>query len=305
MSRDHDFRGPFRKLGLGTAQFGMEYSRFNSQGRPSGASVAAILRRAATLGFRMIDTATLYAESETVLGKSLPPDHGFRIVTKTPRFGAGKVGAEQAATLRAAFQRSRTALRQDRLYGLLVHDSNDLLADGGHYLLDAMNELKQRGEVQKIGASVYTVRQVEALLACGGIDLIQAPMNVLDQRLVDSGALREIAACGVELHIRSAYLQGLLLADPATLPPYFEPARAAIASFQQAARHNGISPAVAALSFLLRIAEADTVLIGVDSLDQLEEIAALQGELPTLDYRAFRLADERILDPSRWPAAFA
>lgn len=302
-ARDRDSRNRLRGLGLGTAQFGMAYGRFNPHGQPNLDSVTAILRRAAALGFGTLDTAALYGESETVLGRILPADHDFRVVTKTPRFGGGKIGPEQAEALRAAFQASRTKLKQDRLYGLLAHDSDDLLAEGGGYLLETMNEIKRRGEVKKIGASVYTVRQIEGLLARGGIDLIQAPMSVLDQRLIDSGALREVAARGVELHVRSAYLQGLLLADPATLPPFFAPARAAVASFQRAAQSAGIAPAAAALSFLLRLREVDTVLVGVDSIEQLEAIAALPGEAPTLDYRQFSLADEHILDPSRWPEA--
>lgn len=302
-SPDPGSRGRFRKLGLGTAQFGMAYGQFNRQGRPNLESAAAILRRAAALGFGTLDTAALYGESETVLGRALPADHRFRVVTKTPRFGGAKIGPEQAAALRVAFQASRTKLRQDRLYGLLAHDSDDLLAEGGGYLLEVMNELKRRGEVEKIGASVYTAQQVRGLLALGGIDLIQAPMNVFDQRLIAGGVLREIAAHGIELHVRSAYLQGLLLADPTTLPPFFAGAQPAVAAFQRAAQAAGSSPAAAALGFLSRLPEVDTVLVGVDAPDQLEAIAALPAEPPALDYRAFRITDERILDPSRWPGA--
>lgn len=302
-SRANDHQGRFRKLGLGTAQFGMAYGRFNRQGRPAPEAVAAILRRAGEIGIGTIDTAVLYGESEAVLGRALPPDHGFRIVTKTPRFGAAGIGAEQAAALRAAFRSSRAKLRQERLYGLLVHDSDDLLAEGGAHLLDAMMDLKRRGEVEKIGASVYTVRQIEGLLARGGLDLIQAPMNVFDQRLIDSGMLREMASRGIELHLRSAFLQGLLLADPAALPAYFAAARPALEAFQRAARQAGREPVQAALAFLLSRPEADTVLVGVDSLAQLEKIVSGPLDPLDLDYRAFRVTDERILDPSTWPAA--
>jgi aryl-alcohol dehydrogenase-like predicted oxidoreductase len=302
-SRGNGLRGRFRKLGLGTAQFGMEYGRFNRQGRPALEAVAAILRRAGELGFSTIDTAALYSESEAVLGQTLPRDHVFRIVTKTPRFGAARIGAVEEGALRAAFQSSRAKLRQDRLYGLLAHDSNDLLTEGGGRLLDAMMDLKRRGEVEKIGASVYAIRQIEALLARGGLDLIQAPMNVLDQRLIDSGALRELASRGIELHLRSAFLQGLLLADPAALPPYFSAARPALEAFQRAARRAGRAPVQAALAFLMSRPEADTVLVGVDSLVQLEEMVSGPLDPLDIDYRAFRVTDEHILDPSSWPAA--
>lgn len=281
----------------------MAYGRFNRQGRPASEVIAAILHRAGEIGFGTIDTAALYGESETMLGRTLPPDHGFRIVTKTPRFGAALIGAEQVAGLRAAFQSSRTKLRQERLYGLLAHDSGDLLAEGGERLLDTMLDLKRRGEVEKIGASVYTARQIDGLLARGGLDLIQAPMNVFDQRLIDSGALREMSSRGIELHLRSAFLQGLLLADPAALPPYFATARPALEAFQLASRQAGRKPAQVALAFLLSRPEADTVLVGVNSRAQLEEIVSGPLDPLDIDYRAFRLIDERILDPSTWPGA--
>ncbi|HUE19458.1 MAG TPA: aldo/keto reductase [Stellaceae bacterium] len=301
-TENHPRRG-LRKLGLGTAQFGMAYGRFNRDGRPSLDAVADILRAAAAHGFGTIDTAALYGESEAVLGQALRPDHNFRIVTKTPRFGTARIGIEQAAALRTAFQASRTRLRQDKLYGLLAHDSDDLLAEGGKHIFDAMQDLKRQGEVEKIGASVYTVRQIEGLLGRGSLDLIQAPMNVLDQRLIDSGTLREIASRGIELHIRSAFLQGLLLADLAALPPHFAAARPALEAFQRAARAAGRSPAQAALAFLLGRPEIDTVLVGVDSLAQIEEIACGPLDPLDLDYHAFRVTDEGILNPSAWPGA--
>jgi aryl-alcohol dehydrogenase-like predicted oxidoreductase len=188
---------------------------------------------------------------------------------------------------------------------LLAHDSDDLLAEGGRQLFDAMQDLKRQGDVEKIGASVYTVRQIEGLLGRGGIDLIQAPMNVLDQRLIDSGALREIASRGIELHIRSAFLQGLLLADPAALPPHFAAAKPQLEAFQRAARAAGRSPAQAALAFLIGRPEIDTVLVGVDSLAQIEEIASDPLDPLDLDYRAFRVTDEGILNPLAWSGAMS
>ena len=49
-------------------------------------------------------------------------------------------------------------------------------------------------------------------------DLVQLPFNALDDRLAVSGWLHRLKAVGVEIHARSAFLQGLLLMDPATLP---------------------------------------------------------------------------------------
>ena len=42
-------------------------------------------------------------------------------------------------------------------------------------------------------------------------DLVQAPFNILDRRLATSGWLAKLAAMGTEVHVRSVFLQGLLL----------------------------------------------------------------------------------------------
>ena len=41
---------------------------------------------AADNGVQVLDTAAVYGDSEVVLGKLLPSDHDFRIVTKNPKF---------------------------------------------------------------------------------------------------------------------------------------------------------------------------------------------------------------------------
>ena len=65
---------------------------------------------------QMLDTAPAYGESEAVLGGLLPADHAFHIVTKT-----GSIDE-----LETVFARSLERLRQDHVYGLLVHRASDL-----------------------------------------------------------------------------------------------------------------------------------------------------------------------------------
>jgi aryl-alcohol dehydrogenase-like predicted oxidoreductase len=206
------------QLGLGTVQFGGDYGVSNPGGRTPPDEVARILALAEREDIGLLDTAALYGDSEAVLGGALRRGHKFRIVSKTLKFDAARISQADASALRAGFENSLRRLRQDRLYGLLVHAAADLLRPGGELLWAALNELKREGLVEKIGVSVYTGEDIEAILLRFRPDLVQLPLSVLDQRLIAGGQLARLKAQAVEIHARSIFLQGLLLMEDAELP---------------------------------------------------------------------------------------
>ncbi len=77
------------KLGLGSAQFGLDYGIANPAGKTPPDEVRRVLGDAHRAGVRLVDTASLYGDSEEVLGRCFPAGHEFRVVTKTPKFPGG------------------------------------------------------------------------------------------------------------------------------------------------------------------------------------------------------------------------
>jgi len=291
------------KLGLGTAQFGLDYGVSNRSGKTPASEVAAILREATAYGIEVLDTAPLYGDSEAAIGLALAGSDRFRIVTKTPAFGRRAIDAEDAQHLRDTFLQSLHKLGLRSVYGLLVHHGEDLLTRNGELLFEAASALKREGFVQKIGASVYSGEQIEAILGRFPVDLIQLPVNILDQRLVANGHLGRLKAAGIEIHARSVFLQGLLLMPPSMLPAYFDPVRAQLHRLREEIAAIGLKPVEAALGFVLGIEEIDVVLCGINDVAQLLEIcgaAAKHADVSRLHHHAIH--DAAILDPSRWPA---
>jgi aryl-alcohol dehydrogenase-like predicted oxidoreductase len=289
------------KLGLGTAQFGFDYGVSNAAGKTVPAEVRRILALADAQGIGTLDTAPGYGDSETVLGECIEATQRFDIVTKTPAFDATVIGPDHAAELIGAFERSLATLRRPAVYGLLIHSATDLLRPGGELLIEAMTGLKARGLVRKIGVSVYNAKQIDAILERYVVDLVQAPVSLLDQRLLASGHLAALGKSGVEVHVRSVFLQGLLLMAPSELPAYFASVKGHLAAYREFLRGAGLSPVHAALGFALSRPEIDRVIVGVNSLQQLQEIAStpsLRAEAPEL--RRFALDDPAIVDPSLW-----
>ncbi|MCK4632373.1 MAG: aldo/keto reductase [candidate division Zixibacteria bacterium] len=290
------------RLGLGTVQFGIDYGVSNQEGQTPPDEIARILELSSHAGIRVLDTAMAYGDSEQVLGLSLPREHDFKIVTKTEPIGHARITRRDAFVLTTTFQRSLQHLKSDRIYGLLVHQADDLLADGGELLFEAMEKLRSQQLVEKIGVSVYTGEQIDLILDRYPINIVQLPINIFDQHLLSGGYIQKLKEAGVEIHARSVFLQGLLLMNPASLPPYFETVKDHLAKFHNTVLASGQSVLGAALDFVLGLAQIDSAIVGVCSRDHLAEIISSveSGEIAEIDYSQFALDDENITNPANW-----
>lgn len=290
------------KIGLGTAQFGMPYGITNTAGRVASELAEKILRRAADNGMDTIDTAVAYGESESVLGSLLWSGHPFRIVSKLPPLPAFNSRHDAEKHMGLAAEKSLRTLRQEKFHGLLLHRPADLYEKHGKSVLAGFEYLKNRGLTEKIGVSVYSASEIDAVLEHCIPDIVQLPVNVLDQRLVTSGHIEKLAAKGVEIHARSVFLQGILLADPANLPDYFTPHLPALRHFQQAARTTGTEPVGLALNFISSLPTIETAIVGVTNLSELDDIIyAARSPADRVDWAGFSCNDEKLLNPSLWP----
>lgn len=289
------------KLGLGTAQFGLDYGISNKHGQTPLEEVRSILQTAADAGIRLLDTASQYGESETVLGRTLPETHNFQIVTKTPSFRKNRIGPAEARELKETFRQSLDLINQKSLYGLMIHHADDLLAPSGEYLFEAMQDLQEKGLVEKVGASIYHAAQIDGVINRHKIDLIQVPLNILDQRLIQSGHLKALENMGVEVHARSIFLQGLLLMNPDDLPEQFDTVRDNLKNFHSDCAEHNVSPLSACIDFVLRLCEINRAVVGICLAHELKDILdTMRNDNAMVDYDGHAWQDELVLNPANW-----
>ncbi len=290
------------RLGLGTVQFGLAYGITNQRGQVAVDDVGRILRAAAVAGWRLLDTAAAYGDSEAVLGGQGEAAAPFRIVTKTIQLKATQIGPAEAETVRAGLERSLRLLRRCPLDGVLVHDSADILNPGGERVLDILREAQVRGQVGRIGVSVYDPEELARVLDRFTPDLVQLPFNLFDQRFATTGLLARLKALGCEIHARSLFLQGTLLVEPQALPArlaYARPAFTALADFLAA---HGLDRLTACLGCGLARPELDALIMGVTGVDELGAIIAAAATLPAAlpDFSRLAVTEETILHPGKW-----
>lgn len=290
------------KLGLGTVQFGTDYGISNKLGQTTPNEVTKILKFAAECGIGYLDTAPAYGNSETVLGFNLPSSHQFRIVTKTSKIGKSQITTDDVQLTLDTFKQSLHQLQQNSIYGLLVHHSEDLLSEGGDRLMSELESLKTQGLVQKVGVSVYDREEVNRLLDKYSFDLIQVPLNVFDQRFLQNGYLRFLKNKGIEIHVRSVFLQGILLMSIDQLPSHLSRFSPYLQKWEEMLISHSISPLTAAFNFVANLTEVDLILIGVNSLVQLNEIASVSSQefIPQHDIIGLSIEDSSLINPSLW-----
>lgn len=291
------------RIGLGAVQFGMHYGVSNRAGRPEERAVAAILDRAVAQGVGYLDTAPAYGDAEVLLGRHLPASHGLRIVTKMPGVPDARVEARHKQQWLDTLALSLDRLKVSTVYGLLVHQARDLDKPGWQYLVEALQEAQRRGLVSRIGVSVYDETQLRLAGSRFRSELVQLPLNTLDRRLIESGALARLKARGIEVHARSVFLQGLLLTLPQDLPDFFRPLRQRLTELRGGWGRRGLSPLAACLAFVLGRKEVDAAIVGVNSLAEFEEIASAVAEINDAETECDVMlpVDPIFLDPSRWP----
>jgi aryl-alcohol dehydrogenase-like predicted oxidoreductase len=291
------------KLGIGTAQFGLDYGISNSHGKTSPDEVENILRLASAHGVHFLDTAPSYGDSEEILGQVNSSEQILNIITKTPKLSISNNSKDNSKLLTDSFYQSLSRLQKSSIYGLIVHHAEDLIASDGDIIFQELLNLKQSKLVNKIGISVYNAKQIDVILDKYAIDLIQVPINILDQRLLFSGHLDRLKNMGIEIHARSIFMQGLLLMNPNNLPVYFSSIKEHLKDFNYFLTKNKISMLQASLDFIKNVNTIDVAILGVENSQHLQQIIIAnqrQKIFSLSDFTKFALTDESILNPSQW-----
>lgn len=285
------------RLAIGTVQFGLGYGIANQVGQVGLSAVSKIIDKAVAARIDLIDTAIAYGNSEEVLGKVGVAK--FNVVSKLPPLPVNHGDID--SWVERQVHNSLKKLGVQSLYGLLLHRSENLLGYSGKKLMNALARLKSNNLVRKVGVSIYDPSELDKVAHLMKIDLVQAPLNVIDRRLETSGWLTRLYQEGVEVHTRSAFLQGLLLMAPNDIPGKFKTWTTLWSNWAAELKKNNVSAVVACLSYPLSLTEIDRVIVGVDSPDQLKEIIdASIIKLPKYNFSSMISEDQILINPSNW-----
>lgn len=282
------------KLALGTVQFGLDYGISNTQGKVPEQEVKRILDVAHGAGIRLLDTGCVYGNSEQLLGKLLSNgNYQFSVVDKVPDIESYHLSVSEVVL------QSIKKLKVDKLHGLMLHNAADL-NDQTYKELEA---LKSQGLVDKIGLSVYHPTQTFNLCDRYDIDIVQCPLNLFDQRFIETDCISFLKSKAIEIHARSLFLQGLLLMPRNKLPEYFAPYHDLFDRLKGHCRGLDIDLQTAALTIAHQQQDVDKFVVGVCNAEQLQQVVDSYHKAAKVKFKIadFSSHEEALISPFLWP----
>jgi aryl-alcohol dehydrogenase-like predicted oxidoreductase len=285
------------RIVLGGAQLGLPYGILNGGETLSREEVARILDTAIALGVNSIDTAIAYGQSESIIGETA--QNRFSIISKLPPVPSDV--SNVAEWVHSQVQGSLSRLNCASLNALLLHRPQDLTGRHGSELYKAISSLKTNKIIRRFGISIYTPDELAEIIGAFDIDVVQAPLNVFDRRIL--GVIDQLSALNIEVYVRSVFLQGVLIANPEDRPQRFNPWANHFARFDNWVLSSGMSAMACCLGFALQQPGITKLVIGTTSAASLTEIMTSVPNHHLEVPADLQSSDEQLIDPRVWSVA--
>ena len=285
------------KLILGTVQFGLKYGINNAIGKPKKDEVLNLLKVAYSSGIRVLDTAEAYGNAHQLIGDYHRNNENlkFKIITKFPydiKYNLIKSKVLEYLDL----------MNVNTLDVIMFHSFDSFQSN--YNALKTLHELKSDGLINNIGVSVYTNTQLESLINEDLINVVQLPFNLLDNFSIRGDLINKLKGKGKIIHTRSAFLQGLFFKNISENKSIVQALKPHLKTLNKITEKQGCTMEELALSYCIKQKNVDNVIIGVDSLSQLNaNIIASAYEVNEEAFKCINKIDVEnleLLNPSLW-----
>jgi aryl-alcohol dehydrogenase-like predicted oxidoreductase len=285
------------KLILGTVQFGLKYGINNTIGKPKKEEVLSLLKVAYNSGIRLLDTAEAYGNAHQLIGNyhKKQDNFKFKIITKFPH-------QIKHNLIKSKVLEYIDLMNVNTLDVMMFHSFDSFQSN--YNSLDTLNELKSEGLIKNIGVSVYTNDQLKSLLNEDLITVVQLPFNLLDNFNVRGDLINQLKIKGKVIHIRSAFLQGLFFKKSSDVISVVQALKPHLKTLNKIVKKQGCSMEELALSYCIKQKNIDNVIIGVDSISQLN--ANIKAAAYEVNEEALKCINKinvenlDLLNPSLW-----
>ena len=282
------------KLVIGSAQLGMNYGLFNNK-KISRNEFKKIEKLVLRSNINFIDTATSYGNSENIIGNSRLKKLHIITKIKLPR----KKNIHIKNWVSKEISRTLIKLKINKIYGVLIHNYKDLLGKNGKNYLFSLQELKRKKIIKKIGISVYSPQEIKKIWKFWKPDIIQAPFNPLDNRILVSGWINILKKFKVKIFVRSIFLQGLLINDNSSFI-INKNSKILLNKFKNWCYKNNVPLLQACLHFIKQFKKIDYLVVGFNNYNELKEIIDVFKKKLIIIPRKFSTNKINLIDPRKW-----
>lgn len=239
----------------------------------SEADAIRLLHASLEQGINFYDTARGYGKSESIMGKAFEGRRAEVILcTKCKHFFHEDKSPPGYAVLEDlivnSLQESLAALRTDYVDVFMLHQGNlELLHNAD--VSRILTKLKESGVIRSTGVSTYTPEETETAIRTGVYDVIQLPLNLMDQR---QAALFPVASReGTGIMIRSVLMKGVLSERGKELHPALHEVQKHIRLYDALLDASVPDLPTLATRFALSFPEVSSILVGLDRREYLDK----------------------------------
>ncbi len=274
---------------IGSANFTQTYGADPT--KISSYEIKKILNLAKKNNIYEIDTAEAYLKDKKI----------FKKVNKKFRFSSKIILDSRWISLefcQKKLEEHFDNFNAKKIQTLLIHNVEILFTRNGVKIFKNLKELKKKKFFKKIGLSIYDTQYLNFLISNFDLDVVQCPYNILDRRILTTGWFDKLKNQGIETHIRSIFLQGLLVNKLVYKKKYFRKWQKKFYEWFKWLESNNISPIDYCLSDLLNC-DFDKIIIGINNFDSLKEIINFK-KININKMINLKISDNKLIDPRRW-----
>ena len=292
------------ELSLGTAQWGIKYGITNDTGKIKQDEIDKIVQYCLNNNIKFFDTARDYGNCEKIIGVLNKKYSGrIKTISKIKNFKLENNNFDKKS-IRKLILKTHENTFQNSIEGILVHD--DSIVNHKYFpdIWEVLVELKNEQKIKKIGISTYKNNLDQSLFEKYKFDIIQLPYNIYDQYRSENGFLKKLKSNNIEIHVRSVFLQGLLLLNYKKLKGIFSCIREHQKKMHNFFESHGMTIMEGCLRAVVQNNDIDKIILGCDNVLQLKEIHQTFLDVTNfkkdVNFKEFMISNKKIINPGLW-----
>ena len=278
------------KVILGVTQFGLNYGILNQHNSNKKKKLKQILNFSKKKGINSIYSSKYYGNANKFLATENLNYFKLYIKFKSQDL-LKKNFLEDFEKMKKKLKKNNLILMLDRFENLKNRERLKIY----NILLD----LKKDKKINRFGYSIYSFKNLKKICHEFKPNILQCPYNVIDRRLEEKKLLQFLKINKIEIHVRSIFLQGLLILHYSKHPRKFLNWKKIFKKFDDQIQHYKISNLDWCLNFIEKNKYINKILLGVDNIDQLREICSFKNN-EKIKFPKMYVKDEKLINPSKW-----
>ena len=284
------------KIILGSAQLIKNYGISNSK-ITTEQNFFKLLDNCVKRGIKIIDTSDSYENAHEIIGKY--KKYKFEIITKY--YFKNKMNKNYyEKIIKKNIANTKAAIGYHNLHAVLIHNIHQIDKNSLSIISNLLIKMKKKHLINKIGISIYNKEDLQKITNLKLIDILQVPINLINQSFCNKKFLEKINKKKIEIHARSIFLQGILLSSNLHNLEYFKKWKNLWNRYYSWLHENKVSQLTACLTFIKRIKNISGFVVGIENETQFKEILNCRIKKKLKFNKFLNQKNKKLTDPSKW-----